>query len=94
MSPAVGEMAPDFELVTLRWLLMSDEERAKAKAEAKKEDARASEGRTGGDRTSKDTTDKDTTDREKKVEDAKMGHVRLSSFRGKRPVVFALSSYT
>ncbi len=97
-SPAVGEMAPDFELVTLNWLLMSDKERARAKArseaEAKRRAAKRGRGRTDKDRAGKDATDKGAADGKPKVEDVKLGHVRLSSFRGKGPVVFVLTSYT
>jgi hypothetical protein len=76
-------VAPDFELVTVKWLLMSDRERAEAKAKAeaearrrkaKRRRAKATEAADGGD--------------------TKIGHVKLSSFRGKRPVVFVLTSYT
>ena len=97
-SPAVGEMAPDFELVTLKWLLMSDKERARAKAkseaEAKRRNARRGKDRTDKDRAGEDATDKGTTASETKTEDVKIGHVRLSSFHKKAPVVFVLTSYT
>jgi hypothetical protein len=74
-------VAPDFELVTVKWLLMSDREKAKAKAEleARRQRAGRRAGRAAGDADG---------------EDAKPGHVKLSSFRGKRPVVFVLTSYT
>ncbi len=110
-SPALGETAPDFEMVTLKWLLMSDKERARAKAkaeaEAKRRAARTRRGRTNKARAGEDATDKGTTprrpdnqgsrptgDSETKTEDVKIGHARLSSFRGRAPVVFVLASYT
>ena len=78
-SPRVGSVAPDFELVTLKWLVMSDREKAKAEAEARKQKAGRRAGKAAGDADGAGT---------------KPGHVKLSSFRGKRPVVFVLTSYT
>ena len=80
-SPRVGSVAPDFELVTVKWLMMSDREKTKAKAEveARRQKAGRRAGRAAGDAAGAD---------------AKPGHVKLSSFRGKRPVVFVLTSYT
>lgn len=79
-SPAIGSVAPDFELVTLKWLAMSDREKAKVRAKAEAETRR----RKAGGRAGKAAEGADT----------KVGHVKLSSFRGKRPVVFVLTSYT
>ena len=80
-SPQLGSVAPDFELVTVKWLTMSDREKVKAKAEVE------AGGRNAGRRAGKAAGDADGTD-------TKLGHVKLSSFRRKRPVVFVLTSYT
>jgi len=80
-SPQLGSVAPDFELVTVKWLMMSDREKAKAKAEIEARRQKA------GSRAGKAAGGADAAD-------AKPGHVKLSSFRGKRPVVFVLTSYT
>jgi len=73
-SPAVGAKAPDFELVTVKWLMMDDAARAKAGAALSSKAAAGSVDSGNGA--------------------ARPGHVRLSSYQGKKPVLFVLTSYT
>lgn len=75
-SPEIGAEAPDFELVAVKWLMMSDAERAEAE---RKEKAPAAVPGAA---------------KEQAASPDRAGHVRLSSFRGKMPVVFVLTSYT
>ncbi len=76
-SPAIGAEAPDFELVAVKWLMMSDAQRTQAEAKLKQTPVAAAPAVQG-----------------QAVTAAKPGHVRLSSFRGKQPVLFVLTSYT
>jgi len=77
-SPAAGDQAPDFELVTVKWLMMDDAARARAESEAKSKAAAVPVNA--------------AQQREKPA--VRPGHVRLSSFHGKKPVLFVLTSYT
>ena len=77
-SPDVGEMAPDFELIRLEVYLKRAAQKGGAAEQRKKAAAK--------------TAKKEAAGAGKEGEDS--GTVRLSSFRGKRPVVFVLTSYT
>jgi len=76
-SPAIGAEAPDFELVTVKWLMMSDTERAAAESKLKNQAPAVA-----------------ATGAQVEKPAAGPGTVRLSSFEGKKPVLFVLTSYT
>jgi hypothetical protein len=79
-SPKIGDMAPDFELHLMKFPDEKDEKKDTADPKAEKPAPKAVE--------KKDTPDKKD---EKKKEPEK---VKLSSFRGKKPVVLLFGSYT
>ncbi len=82
LGPKVGQMAPDFELIRLDAFVAE----ARKKAEKEKEEKRVR----------KDSQpDSAARGNEKaKKEEAKLSRIKLSSFRGKRPVVLIFASYT
>ena len=77
-APAVGDLAPDFELVTLKWLRMTEREREEVGTAAT--DGKGGDGAAGGAGEASDAP--------------APGHVRLSASWSKRPVVLVLTSYT